>query len=237
MNLILLFDNDFISEHQVRLTDRRFTHISKVHKPVVGQPLTVGLLNGKVGQGTVVSIDKEQLLLNITLDQAPPPPLSLTLIIALPRPQMLKRILQTCATMGVKKIIFLHSYRVEKSYWQTPSLTEEAIREQLILGLEQGKDTLMPEVVFEKRFKPFVEEQLPTLCQKSLALVAHPTPEASTPSINTQEAITLVIGPEGGFIDYEVEKLTEAGCQLLSLGPRILKVETAVTALLSKLFL
>lgn len=236
MNLILLYPTDFTTGQQVTLTDRRYTHIQKVHKAQPGQQLIVGLLNGKTGHGIVTSIDNTQVTLDITLEAAPPVPLPLTLIIALPRPQMLKRILQTCATMGVKKIIFLHSQRVEKSYWQTPALNPEAIHEQLILGLEQGKDTVLPEVVLEKRFKPFVEEQLPELCKQSLGLVAHPQPKTPTHPLDSHTPITLVIGPEGGFIDYEIEKLVDAGCNILSLGPRILRVETAVTALLAKLF-
>jgi RsmE family RNA methyltransferase len=159
----------------------------------------------------------------------------LTLLLALPRPKMLKRVLQTVASMGVPKLILLNSYRVEKSFWQTPFLQPEAIREQLILGLEQARDTLLPEVLIEKRFKPFVEDQLGALAQGSLGLVGHPGDYPSCPRAVTQ-AVTLAIGPEGGWIPYEVEKLAAAGLQPVQLGERILRVETAVTALLARLF-
>ena len=235
MNLIILFPEDFIDTQYAHLSDRRHQHIFNIHKAQQNDALSVGLLNGQLGTATVITIDEQTVQLQVTLHQAPPTPLPLTLIVALPRPKMLKRILQTCATMGVKKIFFINSYRVEKSYWQSPLLTPENIQEQLILGLEQGKDTILPEVFLEKRFKPFVEDRLPSICQNTLALVAHPVCTTPCPHNITQDC-TLVIGPEGGFIPYEVQKLNEAGCHTIHLGKRILRVETAITVLLAKLF-
>jgi RsmE family RNA methyltransferase len=235
MNLLILVKSDFINGDLARISDRRYEHILTVHKAKEGDQLQVGLLNGKIGTAIVSQLNKSFVELHVTLNRASPAPLPLTIIIALPRPKMIKRILQTCATMGVKDIIFLNSFRVEKSYWQTPLLHEEKIQEQFILGLEQGKDTLLPNVQLEKRFKPFTEDHLPALCEQSLALVAHPTSTNTCPRDITQKT-TLVIGPEGGFIPYEIEKLEAAGCKGITLGQRILRVETAIPVLLGKLF-
>ena len=159
----------------------------------------------------------------------------LTLLLALPRPKMLKRVLQTVAAMGVPRLVLLNSYRVEKSFWQTPFLEPEAIREQLLLGLEQARDTVLPEVSIEKRFKPFVEDRLPAISAGTLGLVGHPGPYPACPRA-VEQHVTLAIGPEGGWIPYEVEKLAAAGLQPVQLGERILRVETAVPALLARLF-
>jgi len=242
MNLILLFDSDFIAPHHVRLTGRRFTHIQEVLKVETSQLLTVGKVNGLMGQGEVKDKTKDSIELEVKFDAKPPKALPLTLILALPRPPMLKRILFSAAMLGVKKIIILNFNRVEKSLWSSSSLKPQAIEEQLILGLEQAKDTVMPEVVLKKGFKPFVQDELPGLIKGSLALVAHPDRKTvSFPILhchsgeppqkpggrrrNPDTNIFLVIGPEGGIIDHEIELLKAAGCQTMDLGPRILRTE------------
>ena len=139
------------------------------------------------------------------------------------------------ATLGVKKIYLINSYRVEKSYWQTPLLTEDAIREHLLLGLEQGCDTVMPEVTLVKRFKPFVEDNLKEIVGTSRALVAHPYTDTPCPA-QIDYATTLAIGPEGGFIPYEIDLLEKCGFAAVNLGKRIMRVETVVPYLLGRLF-
>lgn len=235
MNLILLSPEDFIDADCVRLAGRQFEHITSVQRAEVGESLTVGVLGGKMGRGTITAINDSALEMTVTLNQEPPAALPLTLIVALPRPKMLKRILQTIATMGVKKLVFINSVRVEKSYWQTPILQEAKIREHLILGLEQARDTIMPEVILAKRFKPFVEDTLPSLISSKRALIAHPGLGCAAERGKQQETV-LAVGPEGGFIEYEVNKLLECGFEGIHLGDRILRVETAIPVLLAKLF-
>ena len=235
MNLLLLEDADFIAADRVALGGRRLKHLQEVHGAASGDTLRVGRIGGLMGSGTLLALDAQHAELQVTLDRSPPAKLPLTLLLALPRPKMLKRVLQTVAAMGVPRLVLLNSYRVEKSFWQTPFLTPEAIREQLILGLEQARDTVLPEVLIEKRFKPFVEDRLPTLAAGTLGLVGHPGEFPACPRA-VEQAVTLAIGPEGGWIPYEVDKLREAGLQPVQLGERILRVETAVPALLARLF-
>ena len=235
MNLLLLEDADFVAADRAVLEGRRLKHLHEVHRAEAGDQLRVGRLGGLMGRGTLLALDEQHAELQVELDQPPPVKLPLTLLLALPRPKMLKRVLQTVAAMGVPRLVLLNSYRVEKSFWQTPFLEPEAIREQLILGLEQARDTLLPEVIIEKRFKPFVEDRLPAIATGTLGLVGHPGDFPACPRA-VSEAVTLAIGPEGGWIPYEVDKLHEAGLQPVQLGERILRVETAVTALLARLF-
>lgn len=235
MNLLLLEAADFVAADRVVLRDRRLTHLHEVHRAEAGECLRVGLLGGQMGQGQLLRLDATEAELKIELQQTPPVKLPVTLLLALPRPKMLRRVLQTVASMGVPKLVLLNSYRVEKSFWQTPFLEPQAIREQLLLGLEQARDTVLPEVIIEKRFKPFVEDRLPQLVAGTRGLVGHPGDYPTCPRA-LSEPVTLAIGPEGGWIPYEVEKLTEAGLQPVQLGDRILRVETAVSALLARLF-
>ena len=236
MNLLLLEDGDFVAEGRALLRGRRLKHLHEVHRAESGDALRVGRLGGLMGAGRILRLDAEAAEIAVeSLEQNPPAKLPVTLLLALPRPKMLKRTLQTVASMGVAHLVLLNSYRVEKSFWQTPFLEPEAIREQLILGLEQARDTVLPEVTIEKRFKPFVEDRLPQLAAGSLGLVGHPGDFPACPRA-VDGAVTLAIGPEGGWIPYEVDKLQAAGLQPVQLGERILRVETAVTALLARLF-
>lgn len=235
MNLLLLDTADFIADDRVLLRDRRLTHLQQVHRAEAGEQLRVGRVGGNMGSGQLLRLDAHEVELQVSFDQPPPAKLPVTLLLALPRPKMLRRVLQTVAAMGVPRLVLLNSYRVEKSFWQTPFLEPAAIHEQLILGLEQARDTVLPEVIIEKRFKPFVEDRLPQLAADTLGLVGHPGDFPHCPRAVTQP-VTLAIGPEGGWIPYEVDKLAAAGLQPVQLGERILRVETAVSALLARLF-
>lgn len=236
MNLLLLHPQDFIDDQRVRISGCRVEHMHAVQRAQCGQTLRAGILNGATGQARLEALDATTAELIFTATDSSPPALPLTLILALPRPKMLRRILQAATVQGVKTIYLINSYRVEKSFWQTPFLESEAIREQLLLGLEQAGDTVLPQVVLRQRFKPFVEDELPAIAADSRALIAHPGGYPPCP-IALDQSCTLAVGPEGGWIPYEVELMQRAaGFEAVALGRRILRVETAVTALLARLY-
>ncbi len=236
MNLLLLFPQNMLSEDQATVSGRQLEHMHATLNAKEGDQLTVGLENGAMGKACITQLNKKEAILQIDWNETPlPPSLPLNLIVALPRPKMLKRIIQSCTALGVKQIYFINAWKVEKSYWQSPWLKDEKIRDNCILGLEQAKDTRMPAVHLRNRFKPFVEDELPAIAEDSHKLIAHPgVPHACPVGLNRK--CTLAIGPEGGFTPYEVGKFQECGFEAVHLGPRILRVETAVTALLARLF-
>jgi len=235
MNLILFHPDDLVNESRVRLTGRRLKHVLEVHRASPGDQLVVGLLGGKIGTGTVTQLDDAVLEMDVRLNRDPPAALALTVILALPRPKVLRRVLHSLSVMGVKRIILLNAARVEKSYWQSPFLAPDALMHQLVLGLEQSCDTVLPEVILKPLFKPFVEDELPEIMRGTLALAAHPGGGAPVPS-QVSGPVTLAIGPEGGFVPYEIEKLVSRGFTVVSLGERVLNVETVVPALISRIF-
>jgi RsmE family RNA methyltransferase len=96
-------------------------------------------------------------------------------------------------------------------------------------------DTILPEISFKRRFKPFVEDELAAVIKGTLPLLAHPGAAAPCPR-NVPGPVTLCLGPEGGFTDYEVEMLEKHGMHPVNIGTRILRTEFAVCALLGKLF-
>ena len=234
MNLILLFDDDFLEPQRVRLTGRRLAYVRTVHRAAVGDTLRVGRLHGRMGTGVVTRLDDAELTMDVALEHDPPTRLALTLLLALPRPKALRRLLQYAAAIGLQRVVLLNTWRVEKSFWASPALREAALREQLLLGLEQGGDTLPPTVELRQRFKPFVEDELRGLSAGTCALVAHPAAAQACPRA-VDQPMTLAVGPEGGFTPYEVDLLCAHGFAAVSLGPRRLRVEHAVPALLGRL--
>jgi RsmE family RNA methyltransferase len=235
MNLILLFQDDFLSSSHVCLAGRRLEHVNNVHCAKVGDILRVGLLNGNMGQGRITALDGRKLEMDVLLDQPPPPKLPLTLVIALPRPKALNRVIAAAASMGANRLILLNAWRVEKSYWKSPRLDDANLLRQMILGLEQAVDTVTPELRLARFFAAFVHDELPALASNTRCLAAHP--QASEPCpMSLREPCTLVLGPEGGFIPSEMLALERIGFQAVSLGPRILRTETALAALIGRLY-
>jgi len=209
--------------------------VLEVHRANHGDHLAVGLIGGRIGTGTVTVIDRTVLEMDIRLERDPPAALPLTIVLALPRPKVLRRVLYSLSVLGVKRIILVNAARVEKSYWQSPFLAPEAVRHQLLLGLEQSCDTVLPEVILKPLFRPFVEDELPMIMAGTTALAAHPGAGEPFPC-QSSGPVMLAVGPEGGFVPYEIEMLVTRGFTVVSLGERILNVETAVPALVSRLF-
>lgn len=234
MNLLLLSADQIIQAQAVLTDSRQLKHIHEHLKLAVGDSIKVGVRDGQKGTAQIAAITEKTIVLHdVVLTESSPAKLPLTLIIALPRPKVLRRLIMDAVTLGAERIILLHSYRVEKSYWQSPLLQQ--IDHYIQLGLEQAGDTVWPVIDLKKRFRPFVEDELPQLCQDKLALVAHPYAVQSCPAQINQPCV-LVIGCEGGFIPFEVDLLQKNGCQPVSLGARILRTETAVAHLIGRLF-
>lgn len=234
MNVLLFDDADEVAPGRVRVADRRHRHVREILRAEVGASLVVGRIDGRLGSGVIRALDTDALELDVVLDRDPPPALAVTLALALPRPPSLRKVLQQATALGVKRFVLFASARVEKSYWQSTGLADAALREQLLLGLEQAGDTVLPKIETARRFRPFVEDALPALAKGGAIWLAHPAPGASIPLRAAREGV-LVVGPEGGLQDHELALLDRVGAERIALGPRVLRVETAVVALLARL--
>ena len=234
MNLILFEADELGADGTIVLRERRAEHIRSVLKAQVGDRLRVGLLGGMIGEGVVTCLDEAEVALTVVLDGPPPAPLPVTVLLALPRPKVLRRILQSVTTLGVKRVALFGAFRVEKSYWHTPWLEEREQREQVVLGLEQAGDTIPPVITTHRLFKPFVEDEVPALTAGTRRLVAHPGTGPLCPAC-VRGPVALAVGPEGGFTEHEFGLLRDRGFEPVGLGPRILRTEQAVPALLGRL--
>lgn len=235
VNLILIHPEDFTDASRVCLSGRRLAHVLEVHRASPGDTLRVGALGGLIGSGVVREIGPQQLCMDITLDTPPPSACPCTLVAALPRPKSMRKVLHAATTLGIKRICFVNSHRVDKSYWKSPRNEPDAVREVLELGLEQCVDTILPEVSFHRRIRWFVEDDLPGIALGKTGLIAHPVAQQPCPRGLDCPSV-LAIGPEGGFVDYEVGYFADAGFAPVSIGPRILRVEEAVAAIVGRLY-
>jgi RsmE family RNA methyltransferase len=210
-----------------------------VHRVVVGDTVRVGVVGGLTGEGRIEAVTADEVTLSINLDREPPPPLDIELLLALPRPKILKKVLPAVTSMGVKRVVLVNSARVDKSYFTTPLLSSAGMRDLLLLGLEQARDTMLPEVLVRPRFRPFIEDETDALWPASFSrVIAHPTasmPIERLPIPTSRTRLVVAIGPEGGWVPFELELLTRLGFVGFSLGDRILRVDTAVPAILAQL--
>jgi RsmE family RNA methyltransferase len=240
MNLLLLEDEDFPDgppprSERARIEGRRHRHVLAVHRAAVGDELCIGLLDGRMGTAHIVGLDSTAAELDVVLDRYPPPKLPVTLVLALQRPKAFARVLSLAASIGVARIEVINAWRVEKSFWKSSAVDTASIARALRLGLEQSRDTVPPPVRLHRLFRPFVEDELPGLANTTTGLVAHPPARSPCPRA-LDGPVTLAVGPEGGFLDYEIERLAAAGLNAVSLGQRALRTEVALAALLGRIF-
>ena len=239
MNCLLLEPEELVEaeghDGVVRLSGRRRRHADEILKVRQGDTLRVGAIDGDLGRGEILRLDREELALRVTLDEAPPPKRPFQVVLALPRPPVFRRLLSTIASLGAESILVAGTKRTEKSFWNSHALEPDAVRERLLLGLEQAKDTQVPDVTFARYFEPLVEEVLPPRIEGRRALLPHPGSPAPCPHA-VDEPVTVFVGPEGGFLDYEVERLAGIGFEPVGLGERVLRVEPVIPLLVGRLF-
>jgi 16S rRNA (uracil1498-N3)-methyltransferase len=235
MNLILLADRDRVDASCVTLTDARATHLLQVLRITPGQTVRVGLLDGPLGLGTVDAVSDGRVTMRCVFETEAPPRPRVDVLLALPRPKVLRRLWAQFAALGVGQIILTNASRVERDYFDTHVVTEACYRPLLIEGLQQARDTRLPQVSVHRQFRILVEDHLDDLFRSGVRLVADPSGSTSIANAlaSRDERVLLAIGPEGGWNEFELRLLERRGFTSVGLGPRTLRVDTACVALLS----
>ncbi len=240
MNLVLLFPEDFISTDHVKLSDYRAEHIGKILKAQPGQKLKVGLVQKGRGQGMITRIHNHTVELEVEIKEEKIEPASLSLILALPRPQTLKKVLETIGAFGLRNLFLIQTERVEKSFFQSTLLQDKAWLQYLRLGMEQGGKISLPEITLWTSFQKFKNELKEKLNVKTTRIILEAASLETLWNLPAKtwadsKEIIAAIGPEGGWLKQEVEEFCRLGFQPIRLGPTIHRVENAVTALLAQI--
>ena len=244
--------------------DRRAQHVGRILRRAPGDTLRVGLVDGQPTDDAVLAAIESDGALRIELPaatpdvHAPAPRPRVDLLLALPRPLQLERILPMVAQLGVGTLVLAGARKVELSYWGSHLLRARDgaahTRACLLDGLAQCGDTALPRVTRAKDLARWCEEELEALFPRdSVArVVAHaqragvpahgrlrdvPDPAAGTPAgrgARTPSRLLLAVGPEGGWDEPdEVALLERHGFMLITLGERVLRSDVAVVSLLA----
>ncbi|HEY0193359.1 MAG TPA: RsmE family RNA methyltransferase [Kofleriaceae bacterium] len=235
MNLLLV-DPAELTDGACVVRDRRADHVRAVLGAGVGARIKVGVIGGPIGTAEILADAGGAMTLAFTASEPAPAPLPIELVLAIPRPKVLSRVLEAAASFAVARIVLTNAWRVDKSYLSSPRLADDALALAVRLGAEQGATTHLPPVVVHRRLMAMLDAPADGT---RLQLIAHPGAppiEAVVPP-GVGGAITLAIGPEGGWIPREVETFVARGYAPVSLGSAILRVETAVAAALGQLIM
>lgn len=236
MNLILLEPGDLGDAGAVVLSGPRADHLRNVLHVEPGHEVRVGVLDGPRGTARVESIARDAIALRCTLEPGIPARPHVDLLLAVPRPKVMRRLWAQIAALGVGQIILTNAEKVERHYFDTHILTPETYRPLLIEGLQQSRDTRLPIVSIHRQFRPLVEDHLDALFGAGLRGVADPSATHSLRDVvyaSNEKRALLAIGPEGGWNRFELSLLQAHGFQLVGLGPRTLRTDTACVVLIA----
>lgn len=228
----ILFEKSEIVNGVATVSDARAEHILTFLHGEVGQTLKTGEVNGKIGTGEIVAIEGNSVSVKVEHETESLKPW-VDLILAPPRPRAMKRLLPQLTQLGVGRIFLVGAKKVEKDFWGATLLKEENYRPLLIDGLMQAGTSILPTIETRRNFRKFLTDEVDSLWPDAKRVVAHPAIDHSSFDIH-HSSLLLAIGPEGGWTDEEVALLETKGFERYSLGPRILKTDTAVVALIAR---
>jgi RsmE family RNA methyltransferase len=236
VNIILLEPGEVTREGEVRLSGTRAAHLRTVLRVAVGHTVRVGVLDGPIGTGEVRDVAADTIALHCAFEAAIPDRPRVDLLLALPRPKVMRRLWPQLAALGVGHIMLTNAARVERNYFDAHVLAPDRYRPLLIEGLQQARDTRVPRVSIHRRFKVLIEDELDRWFADGVRLAADPVGMRSPADVvrrGVADRALLAIGPEGGWNDFERGLLAAHGFEAVSLGPRTLRTDTACVALLA----
>jgi len=242
MNSLLVFPEE-IKDKLASIRGEHLNYVRELHELEVGMNIQVGIVGGNKGRGVVISIDNSEITIELSCQSPPLAREAINLIVAVPRPQTQKKVLQLAATFGIESLHFVRSQNTEKSYLSSHSLEPKNQLWELLRGLEQTGDTILPNVVIHDRFRPFMEDTLlktqeinqsKKFLLETIAFEANAN-FAKIDSIDPSAKVTMAIGPEAGWNDFERELFIKSGFEPISLGKRIYRCETAVSVSLAQI--
>lgn len=242
MNLLLLSEAEVV-DSTATISGPRVTHIRAVLKKGPGDSVRAAVARKGRTVAEILKFEGDTAFLRLgPLRQVPPP--DVHVVVALPRPKALSRLVASAASFGLSSLTLVNAWKVEKSYFASPRLEPARLFEDAWLGCEQGAQTWPPSIRVFTRLVPFLKDEVPRLFpQGAKKLLLHPHAEVTLDAVlresdpRKREALVLAFGPEGGFIEAEIESFREAGFEAVRINTGPLKTEVALCAVLGQVAL
>jgi len=223
-----------LSTDIVELAGSASHYLTRVLRLSKGATVTLFNGDGRDYVAEITEIQSQRVQVRLVGSTAPDneSPLKITLVQAVCRGERMDYAMQKATELGVFCIQPLISHRVEvrldaprqikrMSHWQGV----------VISACEQSGRAVVPEIKTPLSISDWINT-----ADESPSLVLDPVSENKLSGISVQgDRISILVGPEGGFTDQEVETVRENGVKAVSLGPRVLRTETAGPAAIAVL--
>lgn len=234
MNLIILQEEERISDSLFKLENRKAIHILKVLKAKLGDSFKAGLLNHSFGNLFIKEINSFEIICEyVETNWVKESNLStIHIFSSYQRPQTSKKIIQLVANLGIKNVFFFELNKTEKSYIQSSLWKQEELLHEIILGLEQGKRIQIPQIQFLKNkfsIKDFAKSKTKIVLELNQPFLN------SIPFSAFQDSIDVILGPESGLEKNDLDYFQSIGFESFSISESTLRSEIALTYFLSQI--
>lgn len=208
-------------------------HVGIVLRMKQGENITIFQGNGKEYDAVIDNISKKEISVNILSEKIinNDSPINITLAQAISKGDRMDMVMQKATELGVCRIVPIITercvVRIDKARMKKKIAQWEKI---VISACEQSGRTTIPIVTNPKTFDNYINE-----CHDALKLVLTLSSNKSWREFRSQSlsSLSLLIGPEGGLSQNEIDTAVRKGFRELSLGPRTLRTETAAISAIS----
>lgn len=220
---------DSLENPSVELTGPEAHHLAHVLRMKAGEQVILFDGRGSEAVAEIGAVSRRSVELRIVERRHSPDEPGPTVILgtAVGKGDRFRWLVEKATELGVERLVPLTTAR---SVVDPRESKLEKMRQTVIAACKQSGRNRLMEIAPVTAWNDFVSGAFPG----AACLVAEPAGEpaaALVPLLDTGSPIVIAVGPEGGLTDAELAAAVENGARLVSLGPRILRVETAAVAL------
>jgi len=221
---------DQVAGNRAVLTGEHADHLARVLRARVGQEFDVAA-NGIVRRSRVVAIDESRVEFELGEEVPLPTTLSLTMILAVFKFDRLEWAIEKCTELGVARIVPVIARRTDAHLAAASAKRVVRWRRIALQAAEQSRRTTPPEITAPVKLPDALKLTSGlriVLAESEQRMLLRDVFESQATGANKET--TLAVGPEGGWAAEELQQFHQAGWIAASLGPTILRAETAAIA-------